>query len=325
MDKAFVICPACKTKTRAGHDECPHCETTLAKGAAPAPPIGTEPRGNIRRRVRPLDIGLAAGGVVLLAMIARSGESPAPRTLPPVVEAPPIVEVRTVGDDPSANVADVATARSVNPAPEPTTAGRQWLRAGAFAEALEHFERAVADRPKDPRTRHELAMVLVELERPREALRHLEAAVRLDGTDWGYRTDFANVLADLGLWDRAVGEYRDAARIQPEDPGSLARLGRALSESGDSLSAVEVLIRATKVGPGDPDLFLTLGRSYDALGRQADAAAAYRRYIALAPGGPSADEARTRIAGAPGTPKAPVEASRQGQIVGPSARAGEVD
>ena len=323
MNKAFVICPACKTKTRAGHNECPHCEVTLAKGAAAqAAPTGTEPRSEIRRRVRPLDIGLAAAGVVLLAMIARSGGSPAPRTLPPVVEAPPVGEVRTVGNDSSA---DVATVLSADPAPEPTTAGRQWLRAGAFGEALEHFERAVADRPEDPRTRHELAMVLVELERPRDALRHLEAAVRLDGTDWGYRTDFANVLADLGLWDRAVGEYRDAARIQPEDPGSLARLGRALSESGDPLSAVEVLIRATKMGPEDPDLFLTLGRNYDALGRQADAAAAYRRYIALAPGGSSADEARTRIAGAHGTPKAPVEASRQGQVVGPYTRAAEVN
>ena len=313
MNKAFVICPACKTKTRAGHNECPHCEATLPKAPASRDVKSWAVIGN---QWRPMDLGLALSGIVLLLVIAWSGFAPTPPLPKPLPEYSSMSQMagpEETGPEPTRAAAIPADTGK----PEPTTAGRQWLRAGAFGEALEHFERAVADRPEDPRTRHELAMVLVELERPRDALRHLEAAVRLDRTDWGYRTDFANVLADLGLWDRAVGEYRDAARIQPEDPGSLARLGRALSESGDPLSAVEVLIRATKMGPEDPDLFLTLGRNYDALGRQADAAAAYRRYIALAPGGSSADEARTRIAGAHGTPKAPAEAARQGQVVGP--------
>ncbi len=324
MSKAFVICPACKTKTRAGHTECPRCEVTLPKA-----PASREVKSwaVIGSQLRPMDLGLALSGIVFLFVIARSAFAPAPpppKPLPEYSSLSEMARLEATGPVPE-RAAGVSAGTVDTVSPEPTTAGRQWMRAGAFAEAVEHFERAVADRPEDPRTRHELAMVLVELERPRDALRHLEAAVRLDGTDWGYLTDFANVLADLGLWDRAVGEYRDAARIQPEDPGSLARLGRALSESGDPLSAVEVLIRATKMGPEDPDLFLTLGRSYDALGRQADAAAAYRRYIALAPGGSSADKARTRIAGAQGTPKAPVEASRQGQVVGPYTRAAEVN
>ena len=77
MKNVFVNCPACKTKTHAGHEECPHCEATLPAEAAPASLPDAEPHTNERRRVRPLDVGLAVASLMLIAVLARSGEAPA--------------------------------------------------------------------------------------------------------------------------------------------------------------------------------------------------------------------------------------------------------
>lgn len=137
MKNVFVNCPACKTKTHAGHEECPPCEATLPAEAAPASLPDADPHTNERHRVRPHDIGLAVASLMLIAVITRSGEAPAARTPTRVVEPP---------------------------RPRLPTADRQWARAGAYTVALEHFERAVADHPKNAGARHELAIMLVDLE-----------------------------------------------------------------------------------------------------------------------------------------------------------------
>ena len=44
-------------------------------------------------------------------------------------------------------------------------AGNQWFEAGAYVAALDHYERVVAEEPRDAQARHDLGQVLVRLNR----------------------------------------------------------------------------------------------------------------------------------------------------------------
>ena len=218
----------------------------------------------------------------------RLGRELAVPGLPPTASA----QVATVTEPPGETDPQPATEDPVSKA---TLAGDQWFEAGAYAEALEHYEQAATDRPESPRAHDNLGQVLVRRGRHREALAHFEAAVQRDAGEWRYHVNFGDALAGLGWWDRAVTEYRDAAAIRPEDYEIVGQLGRALHEAGDPLAAIKAHLQTIELAPGEAPFFVALGASYEAAGRVDDAAAAYEGYLELSPDGTEASHARARL------------------------------
>ena len=283
-----IICPSCGIRTGANREECPHCESKLAKRA--------EAAGSPEQhawRLKPLDLCLLTLGIASLLVMGRLGpkiERPARPALSPVV-ADLAADSAAVTPEGKLEGEEIARARR---------AGNQWFEAGAYVAALDHYERVVAEEPRDAQARHDLGQVLVRLNRHRKALAHFEVAVQLDAGQAAFHTSFADALADLGWWDRAVGEYRDAAAIQPDDYETVYRLAVALHETGDDLGAVRTYLDAIELrppGPDGPTAYLALGNSYEELGRKDDAVAAYTRYLELAPDEIEATLVRARLSG----------------------------
>ena len=105
--------------------------------------------------------------------------------------------------------------------------GRQALTAGRTAEAREHFVAAAALRPRDPRPRHNLGNVLLELEAVEAALAAWREALAADPTFGESRRALALVLLRTG---RATEALPHLERLAREEPGR-ADVRAALTEA----------------------------------------------------------------------------------------------
>ncbi|MEY3608673.1 MAG: repeat-containing protein YrrB, partial [Verrucomicrobiota bacterium] len=94
--------------------------------------------------------------------------------------------------------------------------GRQALAAGRTAEAREHFTAAAALRPRDPRPRHNLGNVLLELEAVEAALAAWREALAADPSFGESRRALALVLLRTG---RAAEALPHLERLAREEPG----------------------------------------------------------------------------------------------------------
>ena len=293
MGATAIVCPRCGTKTQAGHDECPRCETTLV-GIEPADSrpharqIDSWPK---RLRLRPLDGALLAVCIVAAVVIGRGQEEPRRPTLLRTEPTIATATANTTHPEPP----ETLVSPDDGDLPDPLLTGRQWLVAGAKDAALRQFRRAVAARPGDPEARHELGRLLTRMGRPDEAVAHLERAAQERAREWRYRADFAEALGALGDWDRAASEYDSVVKLRPDDATMRHRLGLALHHSGDDLEAVKAYLQALEVAPDTPVFYWALGTSYEALGKPADAAVAYGRFLELEPAGDGATAARGRL------------------------------
>lgn len=105
--------------------------------------------------------------------------------------------------------------------------GRQALAAGRAAEAREHFTAAAALRPQDPRPRHNLGNVLLELDAVEAALAAWREALAADATFGESRRALAFVLLRTG---RAAEALPHLERLAREEPGR-ADIRAALTET----------------------------------------------------------------------------------------------
>jgi tetratricopeptide (TPR) repeat protein len=105
--------------------------------------------------------------------------------------------------------------------------GRQALATGRAAEAREHFTAAAALRPQDPRPRHNLGNVLLELDAVEAALAAWREALAADATFGESRRALAFVLLRTG---RAAEALPHLERLAREEPGR-ADIRAALTET----------------------------------------------------------------------------------------------
>jgi len=105
--------------------------------------------------------------------------------------------------------------------------GRQAVAAGRAAEAREHFVAAAALRPRDPRPRHNLGNVLLELDAVEAALAAWREALAADPAYTESRRALAFVLLRSG---RAAEALPHLERLAREEPGR-AEFRAALAEA----------------------------------------------------------------------------------------------
>ena len=172
------------------------------------------------------------------------------------------------------------------------------LRSGAFVEAAELLERAVAIAPNYKVARYLLGMAYRGLGRREDAREQMTLGVRgkkaylLDA--WHARAgDFkvsasgvlerSNRLIEAGRADQAAVGLEKALQLRPDHVQLMKTLARAYHATGRYDGAVSLLQRALQLTDKHLDIYNNLGQCYLSMGRLNQALEATERAVELGP------------------------------------------
>lgn len=131
---------------------------------------------------------------------------------------------------------DRAAINSAKPEPEvdimPNThlaSGRLLEMQGAFSQAIEQYQLAIAGDPKNVGAMNRLAMVYSRLGRFDEALNSMQRAVELEPDVALLRNNLGYIQLCKLNWTEAEFEFREALRLDPEFARARVNLGMALA------------------------------------------------------------------------------------------------
>jgi Flp pilus assembly protein TadD len=239
---------------------------------------------------------LLFGGAVLGIAVPWVARSATPRKpLPPhaplqlVVASPAAVD----GDQPAA--APEPTPAEPRAYMDERSSGSAAYAAGDFEGALSQYQEAVSRHPEDAESHSNLGQVLVRLGRPAEALPHFDRAIALIEGRWAYHFNRARALRLLGRFDESIAAYRTVEQLLPDDYATSFNLAQTLHAKGDEKAAVTEYLKAIALNPNDGSFRLALGISLEKMQKRAEAAAAYGEYLRLSPQAPDAERVRARI------------------------------
>ena len=154
--------------------------------------------------------------------------------------------------------------------------------------ALRHFQTAVKWDPFSPGFRHETAIVLSQMGRPREALAELQEAVRLAPRDAEFRFKLALAWNELGDSRKVIAELEEAVKLDPRHARAQYNLGLARHAAGNSLGAIQALLAAENAAPRDAAIPYARATIHAQLGQMNEARQAVSRALELNPQFPEA-------------------------------------
>ena len=154
--------------------------------------------------------------------------------------------------------------------------------------ALQHFQTAVKWDPFSPGIRHETAIVLSQLGRPREALVELHEAVRLAPRDAEFRFKLALAWNELGDSRKVLAELEEAVKLDPRHARAGYNLGLARHAAGNPTGAIQALLAAETAAPNDPAIPYARATIHAQLGQMNEARQAARRALEMNPQFPEA-------------------------------------
>ncbi len=167
-------------------------------------------------------------------------------------------------------------------------AGQMQMGMFAFARgdatnALRHFKTAAEWDAYSPGIRHELAIVLSQMGRPREALNELQAAVRLAPRDAEFRFKLALAWNEVGEPAQVRAELEEAVKLDPRHARAWYNLGLARFGAGNAPGAVQALIAAETAAPQDPQIPYARATIHAQIGQLHEARTAAQRALELNP------------------------------------------
>jgi Tfp pilus assembly protein PilF len=115
--------------------------------------------------------------------------------------------------------------------------------------ALEHLERAHAERPDRVRIRQNVGLALARLGRIEQSVDHFRSVIAKYPDDVPVLTNLGVSLMKLGRYDEGVRHLRRAAVLAPDDAFVLFNYGTALEDIGSTDEAIATLRRAVTVDP----------------------------------------------------------------------------
>jgi tetratricopeptide (TPR) repeat protein len=137
--------------------------------------------------------------------------------------------------------------------------------------AIEKFELAVRDYPKEPDIHFRFGAFLMQQD-PDRGIQEIRKALDLDPEHIPALVSLATIYLKRDD-QRAAREYAGkAVKLAPGDFATHVTLGRVLLETGDSTGAARELELAVKLAPESPEARFNLASAYAKLGRKADAA-----------------------------------------------------
>uniref|UniRef100_A0A0E0JL70 Thioredoxin domain-containing protein n=1 Tax=Oryza punctata TaxID=4537 RepID=A0A0E0JL70_ORYPU len=123
---------------------------------------------------------------------------------------------------------------------EVTRVGNEWYKKGKHAEALRHYDRAVALCPESAACRGNRAAALIGLGRLADALRDCEEAVRLDPANGRAHSRLAALCLRLGMISKARRHFTQAGHLHQSDPSEWEKLQEVEVHQGRSIDGRKV-------------------------------------------------------------------------------------
>jgi len=159
---------------------------------------------------------------------------------------------------------------------------------GKPAEAIEHFQTALAINPNYLDAHFNIANAMVRQGRLAEAVAHYQKAVAITPNDWEARNNLADALYRQGKIHAALGQWREVIRFQSTDIALLNKMAWVLATNPDAsvrdgAEAVQLAERATGVSDrSDPAVLDTLAAAYAEAGQFAEAVRTGEQALQLA-------------------------------------------
>lgn len=187
----------------------------------------------------------------------------------------------------------------------PTESARiqdNWLSRGVSYElqgqsykAIECFDRAIAENPRDAWAYINKGVSLQRLNRLEDALKAYNRAIELNPDDPDAWNNQGTVKRALGDLKGAIEAYERALNINPEDAGIWSNLGITRRASGDMNGALEAYENALKLNPYDTSIWLNKGALLQAEGKLKNALECYEKVLELEPNNETAQRKKRAI------------------------------
>jgi predicted Zn-dependent protease len=181
------------------------------------------------------------------------------------------------------DAAQVAVAEHPNDAFAHRLLGATQSAAGQNVDALASLDRAVALAPDDADAHFERAGVLLGERKLDDAQQALARSIGLDPNLFGAYVLQAQLALGRGDLEEVARLHRFAARIAADDPGLVAIEGMLALRQGDAARAQVVLANALQKTPGHTQLSYALGFVYMEQGHFAFAEQMFRNVLAQNP------------------------------------------
>ena len=166
--------------------------------------------------------------------------------------------------------------------------GAFYFARGDLAEALAHFERAVAWDTNSAPIRREYAVALGAANRNPEALEQLLAACRLAPGEASYVFELGLAWNEAGDLPKAIEQFEKAVKLDAHLDRAWYNLGLARNAAGQVEPALDALNHAQAAAPNDPRIPYAAATILARAGRVGEAEAAARRALMLQPDFPEA-------------------------------------
>jgi tetratricopeptide (TPR) repeat protein len=127
--------------------------------------------------------------------------------------------------------------------------GALLLSRGQPGEAVQRFQRALAQRPDSATALNSLGAALLQLGSKQEALQRLQQAVQADPAYLDARYNLASALAFNGQFAESARQFERVLQARPNDADAEARLGSVLAALQDYTAAETHLRRALSLDP----------------------------------------------------------------------------
>ncbi len=158
------------------------------------------------------------------------------------------------------------------------------LRAGGHTdEAIATYQRALTLQPDFPDAEYNLANALLEAGRADLAIEHFQIALRSLPGSVDVQTNLGIALANGGRVDAAIDAFKAALAIDPNSAKVHRNLADVLASAGRPDEAIDHLGQAVRLDPGDEAAHYDLGSLYLERQQLAEAVAEFRRALQLKP------------------------------------------
>lgn len=154
-----------------------------------------------------------------------------------------------------------------------------WRHAGTFRDVFALYGTTIEKNPACWMAHNNLAIALVETGRPAEAIAHYERALALRPDYAEAENNLGYALTRLGRFAEAIGHLERALRLQPDYVDGHNNRGSALMGAGRTADGIAAFREATRLSPSYALAHFNLGLAIASTGKPAEAITHFQRAL----------------------------------------------